>query len=248
MLKRILLLASLLLASSLPAQSTTVTLGFWDQSSNVNAVNQFGVFGSGTNTISHFYLGNNWGGVVSVVNDPVTNFYELAVNNVFNTLPDTARFYATFQGVTTPVPQLNIPSIFQASSIQPGEVFVDQVFICGAGSALFCDNYPGLGNQGTGLAAQTWTGTGNAFPTLSAIAPGSPYDLTLVVHIASSLCTSTVLGCTDFVDMASAVAVTPSAVPPAPVPGPIVGGGIPGLLALGAFLLYRKRAGGRELA
>jgi len=28
---------------------------------------------------------------------------------------------------------------------------------------------------------------------------------------------------------------------PSPVPGPIVGGGIPGLLALGAWLLYRKR-------
>jgi hypothetical protein len=231
----VLLLATLL---TTPAHAVTVTFGFWNAVSGATSVTPIWTTGEGTHTISNFYLGNNWGGVASWVADPASNTYELAVNDVFSSHSDTARFYATFSGVTTPANQLTIPTIFQASAIQPGAVFVDQVFISPAG-CLFCDNYPRLPGGGTGVGSEGWTTTGTTFPTLPAIAPGSPYDITLVIHIASRL--NAALG--DFVDYGSAIVVTPTDPPPAPVPGPIAGAGLPGLILVsgGALGWWRRR-------
>jgi hypothetical protein len=220
---------------------TTVTLGIWDASGGSGpGIEIFAQSGDGLHTISNFYLAGNWGGVVSWSANPVTNVYELAVNDVFNTIPDTARFYATFQGVTTPFPQLTIPMLFQASTIQNGATFVDEAFICPASSPLFCDDY--ITGGGATIGGQSWLSPGTTQPTLSAIAPGSPYDLTLVIHIASSLCTNVDWGCGDFVDFGSAVVVDPTADGPHPVPGPIAGEGLSAALAAVVFstLLYKK--------
>src|SRR5262245_12207584 len=166
--RSLLLLFATLLTT--PAHAVTVTFGFWDSNGyTYGGVQPITSSGDGTHTMG-FYLGNNWGGVASWVSDPVHNMYELAVNDVYSSFADSARFYATFQGVTTPFPQLTIPTIFQSNSQQGGSVFATEAFICSPGSTLFCDNY--INPIGTPFGAEYWSSTGTSTPTLSAIAPG----------------------------------------------------------------------------
>ena len=51
----------------------------------------------------------------------------------------------------------------------PGWTLLEQIFICSNG-AVYCDNYPGSGNN---------------YLDLSAIAPGNPFTITEVFHIVS---------------------------------------------------------------
>ena len=72
--RSLLLLLATALVAPLPAHAATVTFGFWDNNGSTGGVVQpIETTGDGTNTISHFYLGNNWGGVTSWVSNPVTS-------------------------------------------------------------------------------------------------------------------------------------------------------------------------------
>jgi hypothetical protein len=233
MLKK-LLLASTLLAPT-TASAVTVNIGFFEESSGQTSVTPLFTTGEGSfstgNSGIYQYTGN-WGGELLWSANSVTNTYEFIATDIFNTVPDTVRFYATFSGVTTPAPQLKMPAYFEGQT-QPGATVVDQVFICPAGSALFCDNYPGLGGQGTGVGSHSFLSTSDLNTTLSAVAPGSPYDITLVIHIASSLNTND-----DLINLGAVNLVDPQA---QPVPGPVVGAGLPGLLGLFGLWWYRRQ-------
>jgi hypothetical protein len=222
----LLLLATLIVT---PAQAVTVNIGFFEESSGQTVVRPLFTTGEGVHSSGPIYqYTGNWGGDLIWKADSVANIYEFVATDIFNTRPDTIRFYATFSGITTPASQLTIPSYFEGQT-QPGATVVDQVFICGASAALFCDNYPGLGNQGTFLGGHTFLSTADLDATLTGMAPGSPYDITLVLHFASSLNTND-----NLIDLGAVNLVDPHAV--SPVPGPIVGAGIPGLAAMFTLL------------
>ena len=123
MLKKILLASTLL--APITASAATVDFGFWSQMNGggIQFITETGDTGPVRYTTGEMYLGNNWGVVFNWVSNPAAGgngFYEFAVNDVFSSTADTARFYATFHNVSTPFNQLSIPSFFQTTSIQNG--------------------------------------------------------------------------------------------------------------------------------
>jgi hypothetical protein len=222
-----LLLATLL---TTPANAVTVTIGYWDEGVQGfnNPIVNIGTWGTAPFTLNNFQFGN-FGGVLSVVSGP--EYYELAVNNVHDSyVSDTIRIYATWTDVTTPFNQLVLPSIFQVSHAQPGFIIVEQIYLCSNGQ-LFCDNYRNPVGQ---LIGDQWFDPqveANYFPTLTGVAPSLSYSITEVIHIAANI--GAVSG-----DVAAAIVVDPVA----PVPGPVAGAGLPGLiLASGGLLGWWRR-------
>jgi hypothetical protein len=209
----LLLLATLL---STPAHAVSITVGWWDNTVP-GGVHQIYTQPSFTPfTLNNQNFGPTFWGVLSAgLFDG--GWYESAINNVFSTTTGTARIYTTFSGVTvTGDNPITFPTLFQRSeNTLPGWTLVEQVFICGAGQ-LFCDNY--INPVGTLIGNDFFTGgrTGNDYMTLTGIAPGQPFNITEVFHIVSSGADA---------HLAGAILVDPVA--SVPVPGPVVGAGLP---------------------
>jgi hypothetical protein len=109
----------------------------------------------------------------------------------------------------------------------PGWTLVEQVFVCGA--VLFCDNYIVGGGTPVGSRYFAHGQLATDFTTLTGIAPGQPFNITEVFHLVSDGAGA---------HLAGAILVDPIA----PVPGPVVGAGLPGLiLASGGLLAWRRR-------
>jgi hypothetical protein len=214
MLKRLLLTTALL--APLPAQASTITV-FATNSYGGGVLAYSEIFGYST------FLANGpdglpvSGGVVSALHSG--NSYELAANNVSNTIPDTLNIYALWQGLTSPSGLLNVTTQMATDEYAyAGWTISELVYINGGG--IVGHTQVGL----YGAPTQTFTVPTNA-----------PYDLQLQLQFVSN-------GAPPYGDFGAYVIATLSDPPPVHVPGPIVGAGLPGLFtAFGIWWLNRRR-------
>jgi hypothetical protein len=235
-MKKLLLAAALAVAAPCAANAGSITVGWWDADTGGNVTtiysqNNFNLvtLNSSPNGANYTQFGPNFYGVLSAL---LTSdaYYESAINNIFtnNSGTNTARIYTSFQGVLTTGNDLTLPTIFQRTEdALPGWTLTEQVFLCA--NTLFCDN--SVVGGGTLIGDRLFTNgqLGTDFTTLSGIAPGQPFTITEVFNITSNAANA---------HLAGAILVDPIA----PVPGPVVGAGLPGLLlASGGMLGWWRR-------
>ena len=228
MLKRslLLLLATLL---TTPAHAVSITVGWWDNAVGGGVTPIYSQNSGNLFTLNGQWFGPTFAGVLSALETP-NGYYESAINNIFATNVGTGRIYTTFSGVmVTGNNPVTLPTIFQRTEdVLPGWTLVEQVFLC-ANGALFCDNYVVGGGTLVGADAFVNGQLRTDFLTLSGIMPGQPFNITEVFHIVSD---------GPGAHLAGAILVDPVA----PVPGPVVGAGLPGLiLASGGLLGWSRR-------
>jgi hypothetical protein len=207
-------IALALAALLVPANANASQITVFDVSSfggEIIAQNEFIGYGP------IYFLGNTSGGVVSAFH--TGNTYELAANNVSNSLPDTLNIYALWQGVTSPTGLLTVNTQMATDEYgAPGWTLSEVVYING---------HPIVSHTQVSLGVEP-----NQSFTFQV--GSGPFDLQLQLQYVSGPING---------DFGSYVIASLGA--PQPVPGPIVGAGLPGLLAAAGAWWYRRR---RKLA
>ena len=214
MLKRLLLTTALL--APLPAQASTITV-FATNSYGGGVLAYSEIFGYSTVLATGPDGLPVSGGVVSAFHSG--NSYELAANNVSNTIPDTLNIYALWQGITSPTGLLTVTTRMATDEYAYYPWYISEVvYINGQGVVGHTQWYQG------GPPVETFT-----------VSPGVPFDLQLQLQFVSD-------GAYPYGDFGAYVIATLADPPPVHAPGPVVGAGLPGLLALvGGWLWRRKR-------
>jgi hypothetical protein len=224
------------------ANADAIYVGWWNE--NVGGgVTQIPQYYGGQDGSLHTFSAVNFGpsiynmsGNISTVSftSGGTHYYEVAITDVHSSLNGYTRIYATWTNITAPLGQLTFPITFEAGENQPGWTIIEQVFVCSMAQGAFCDNlvYPGAdGLKGYNFGS---TPSGPVNFNVSGITETGPYALTQVFTIVPDVGTS--LG-----DVGGYIIT--GIQDPHPVPGPVVGAGLPGLILAGGGLLgwWRRR-------
>lgn len=243
MLKR-LLLATALLAPVSFAHADTITVGYSDLSTDGGVITTIGQSAGTPVQFTYTFLGSGFGfGQIIALLIPQgpgqAPAFEFAFNDGF--VPPqggTIRLYATWQGANVPGNPVTFPSLFQTNEMPTGTNGLSvsmQIFTCNNGH-VYCDDYLSPGGKTVGSSTVV-DQLSTDFPTFTKTVPTHPFAITEVFTFSQDRAS---FPDSPQGDVGAAIITQPIG-HVNPVPGPIAGAGLPGLLALLGLLGWRWR-------
>ena len=165
------------------------------------------------------FLGNASGGVVSGL-QPNNNVFELAANDVYNLFPETLNIYALWQGLTSPTGLVTVTTQMATDEFGfAGWTISEETWVNGAS------------------VSSTQIGLYSAPDQTFTVPINTPFELQLQLAFTSN-------GASPYGDFGAYV-IASLADPPLPVPGPIAGEGLGGIILAAAMVLawFARRRG-----